>query len=58
MHCPYCRANYSLEESCFCLPRIPESKVDLSAKVNGPWGETVAAWSMKPDVTEEVLAAA
>jgi hypothetical protein len=58
MLCPYCRAHYSLEESCFCLPRNRESKVDLSAKVTGPWGEAAASWSMTEDATEEALNAA
>jgi hypothetical protein len=58
MHCPYCRASYSVEESCFCLPWAPESNKNRVRPVDGPWGEAVADWSMIPDGTnQEVLAA-
>ena len=50
MHCPYCSVEYSFGESCHCQPMPPaESAPNGKPKVNGPWGETVAAWSLAPD---------
>ncbi len=53
MQCPYCRAEYSLGESCHCHPTLSIGEAPSPApKVKGPWGETVAAWSLPPDTGE------
>ena len=51
MRCPYCHAVYTLEESCFCLPSMPELNPSRSIRVDVPWGEAGPAWSLVPDLT-------
>ena len=57
MHCPYCRAVYAPEESCFCLPRMPEHNTSSSTRVDVPWGEAEPVWSLAPDLKREEEAA-
>ncbi len=56
MQCPYCSVEYSFGESCFCQPMLwPKTAAMGTPKVNGPWGETVAAWSLPPDTGEGAI---
>ena len=46
MHCVYCGVDYNLEEGCWCLPVAASKMISSSERVNVPWGEAAAEWSV------------
>ena len=48
MHCVYCSVDYSLEDSCLCLPPARKEATASLPKVEGPWGEAGRDWSARP----------
>ena len=48
MHCVYCGVDYSLEDSCLCLPPARKQVIASPPRVEGPWGEAARNWSARP----------
>jgi hypothetical protein len=47
MHCVYCGVDYNLEDGCWCLPPAESNAISRPDRVDVPWGEAAAAWSMR-----------
>ena len=47
MYCSYCGVHYGLKQGCLCLPPFDGAETDACVvRVNGPWGEAIAEWSV------------